>query len=307
MGAKGLKSKAIEAYADARRQADRVLDRTGLKPVTKEYEAEVGRAMHSLTRAFRGQMRHEATAGEATKAVANIWFHGSGFATKPGAALESSTRTVLVEGFRSTSTMISKVTGMSTPLDDPTVMSRLVAQHLPKLEKIRAHSAIEMSKDLRASVSAKLRGIAAEDGARVSDLIAAAGETLDHNMWRVERLVRTETSYAMNLAQRAALMEIARDSEFKGLFQRWTERVSDLNGKRLDKKVGEDSLALHGQVAKPGGLFHMPSDAPVGNSLMGRSWEFPPNRPNDRAIITPWMRSWGVPGWLIQGGRRVHL
>ena len=40
-------------------------------------------------------------------------------------------------------------------------------------------------------------------------------------------------------------------------------------------------------------------------SLVGLAWPFPPNRPNDRSVLSPWMADWGVPGWRYDSGNRV--
>jgi hypothetical protein len=88
------------------------------------------------------------------------------------------------------------------------------------------------------------------------------------------------------------------------LMQRWTELVDDATGRPLDNRVAADSLAMHGQVAPPGGSFLMPA---AGGALAGQSWTHPPNRPNDRAVLTPWMPTWGVPAWQFRNGRRVNL
>jgi hypothetical protein len=71
--------------------------------------------------------------------------------------------------------------------------------------------------------------------------------------------------------------------------------------------VADDSLALHGQVAHPGGYFTMPIDPDVEERFWGKRWMFPPNRPNDRAVLSPWRPGWGIPAWEFKGGRRVNL
>jgi len=126
---------------------------------------------------------------------------------------------------------------------------------------------------------------------------------LEGSWWQVERTIRTETSYAYNEAQAVAIGELAR--EHRGILLRWTELVDDTTGEPLDMRVGKDSLVLHGQLAPPGGVFVMPPDkrAPVG--MIGQSWNHPPNRPNDRAVLTPWHPSWNIPGWRWDGTQRV--
>ncbi len=147
----------------------------------------------------------------------------------------------------------------------------------------------------------------------------AAGETLDgavgrvHEVaggefWQAERIARTESAWAYNATHADGIVAIAK--HMPDLWQRWTELVSD-DGQKLDPRVGEDSVALHGQVCKPGKKFVMPPTTPdgriVSRSLVGQSWEFPPNRPNCRAVLVPWKPGWGVPGWQWKNGQRIPV
>jgi hypothetical protein len=92
--------------------------------------------------------------------------------------------------------------------------------------------------------------------------------------------------------------------------QQWVEMVGE-DGQPYDDRVGVDSLAMHGQVADVDEEFTMPAKAPngqpVSDSLVEESWEFPPNRPNDRAVLAPWRQEWGVPGWRYKAGKRVPV
>jgi hypothetical protein len=150
--------------------------------------------------------------------------------------------------------------------------------------------------------------LAAEPVHRMIDRVAA---TIDGEWYQGERIVRTETAWAFNAAHRDGLEEAS--EVIDDLEQRWVELVDDETGAPLDERVSVDSLAIHGQVAKVGGLFIMPptSEVPdfeghtqVPESLVGRAWAFPPNRPNDRATIAPWAQRWGVPGWRYVNGQR---
>jgi len=142
-------------------------------------------------------------------------------------------------------------------------------------------------------------------GVSTSDAIDAVMEAADLEWWQAERIVRTEQAWAYNATHAAAVAEQAK--EFPDMMMRWTEHVSN-SGRPLDDRVGADSLAMHGQLAPPGGVFTMPPNAPdVHSSLQGRSWAHPPNRPNDRSVLQPWRPHWGVPGWVLRNGRKVPL
>jgi len=124
-------------------------------------------------------------------------------------------------------------------------------------------------------------------------------EQFGSESWRVARVARTEASRAYNQAQLVAADEI------EDLWMRWTERINDFSGLPMDNRVGEDSKALHGQVARPGETFTMPLGGP--SKMVGRQWTAPPNRPNDRAILVPWMPGWDVPAYVVEGGRKKPL
>jgi hypothetical protein len=150
-------------------------------------------------------------------------------------------------------------------------------------------------------------------GETPSAVIDTVAEAIDGEWWQGERIVRTEMAYAYNGTHRDGIMEAS--EQIPELWMRWEEHCDD-SGSPLDDRVGVDSIAMHGQVAKPGDQFTMPDTAPfpdakgrteVPESLVGLSWDFPPNRPNDRAVLSPWMEDWGVPGWRYVGGDRVSV
>lgn len=121
--------------------------------------------------------------------------------------------------------------------------------------------------------------------------------------WRAERIVRTELAWAYNAAQTDAI------EATPGMWRRWAELVDDATGQPLDKRVAIDSIIMHGQVVQSGQSFKMPSDSRTPKSLVGGTWDFPPNRPNDRARVEPWHPDWAddVPGWQNVGGQKVPV
>lgn len=137
------------------------------------------------------------------------------------------------------------------------------------------------------------------------DAVQRVMETADVEWWRAERIVRTEQAWAYNATQLDAVTE--NTSALPDMRLRWTELVDDLTGRPLDDRVAKDSIAMHGQVARPGQPFRMPFDPSVPEGLRGKSWTHPPNRPNDRAVLQPWRPSWGVPGWEMVNSIRVDV
>lgn len=120
--------------------------------------------------------------------------------------------------------------------------------------------------------------------------------------YQAERITRTETAFGYNSVNQSTIEELA--PEVPGLYSRWVEHVSDATLQPLDDRVGIDSIALHGQVVKPGGLFTMPDEPGLPRSLRGLSWSHPPNRPNDRSVVTSWMPGWGGYAYELRNGKR---
>lgn len=153
------------------------------------------------------------------------------------------------------------------------------------------------------------------EGETLNDAIDRIQGVASNEWWQAERIARTETAWAFNATHADGMAEAA--EELPDLMMRWSEYVDDDTGQPLDERVAVDSLAMHGQVVPPGGRFVIPpsSDVPdakgrteVPESLLARGEvAFPPNRPNDRATVTPWRPGWGVSAWVWRDGRRVDL
>lgn len=178
--------------------------------------------------------------------------------------------------------------------------SSLLRFHQRSLGRYGTHVVGEFEKQLSIALAT------GETGHEVIDRIAS---TADLQWWQAERIARTELAFASNASIRATNNEQAEELD-GDMWSRWSEHVSE-DGAALDDRVGDDSLAMNGQVAPPGGQFVQPPTTPAGEpispSLVGKRWDHPPNRPNDRAVLTPWRAHWGVPGWLWRDGRRVNV
>lgn len=148
-------------------------------------------------------------------------------------------------------------------------------------------------------------GLALLEGETPHQAIDRLATVADGEWWQAERIARTELAYAFNATHADGVREVAR--EVPGMMLRWCEHVDDETGQPLDDRVGADSIAMSGQVTQPGGVFTMPPDPNVSLSLIGKSWAFPPNRSNDRAVCAPWRKEWGTPGWVWTGGKRQYL
>lgn len=180
----------------------------------------------------------------------------------------------------------------------------LLKMHETSMARWGSNTVLDVEKELALSLVT---------GETPFEAIERVQETIDGEWWQGERIVRTEMAWASNATLADGIEENAK--EFPELMQRWEEHCDD-EGAPLDDRVWVDSIAMHGQVTAPGDLFTMPATAPfpdargdtdVPDRLVGLSWAFPPNRPNDRSVLSPWMKEWGVPGWRLRGGSRVPL
>lgn len=142
-------------------------------------------------------------------------------------------------------------------------------------------------------------------GESVGDAIDRVQKVTGGKWHEAERIIITETAYAHSASHAEAIADSAQ--EFPDMLMRWVELVDDRTGKPLDNRVAADSIAMHGQLAAPGGTFIMPPDPDVSSKMWGRRWTHPPNRPRDRAVVQAWRPHWGTPGWIWRGGRKVWL
>jgi hypothetical protein len=189
-------------------------------------------------------------------------------------------------------------------LSDTTAFERATVQRRAEDWAAARHLLADWAARRQADARVMLR-TAADRGASVGDALARTEAWADAGWGRVERLVRTETAYAFNAAADVQIRTYAalapRGAEVR---KRWVEHVDDHTGRALDARVAADSLVLHGQLAVPDGTFAMPHDPRVTPKLWGTRFRYPPNRPNDRAVVLPWAPGWGGIAWELQNGER---
>jgi hypothetical protein len=293
--------RTAEAYKQARAQVDRV-DKAALSPMAEWFELETGRVTTMLGRHFKGRLKEKFEPQYLAPLKGRLQAHFGEVARRLEGRWVPEAKGLLADGVGGVTSLVSKLSGREPPAG---LTERVTTKHLTELERRRTSSARGLAQELGSKTWSGLKA-SFEKETRASDLVALSGELMDQQAWKVDRLVRTEASYGYNLAQAAALKAFPTEPGSL-LWGRWTERVDDLSGRPLDDKVGLDSLVLHGQVARPGGVFTMPDDHRAPARLIGQSWAHPPNRPNDRAVLLPWQRDWGVSGWILQANRRIDL
>jgi hypothetical protein len=287
----------LAAVREARGRADTLLDKTALTPVQQAWETESGGFMMRFQRLFRGKYRDPLTAQTTAVAVGFIQQEAPSIFGRLGLVLSSTSKITLEEGVGMTARVVAKVLQQDSPLAAADIVSKIVANRTEQISLLRQQSMLHVGQD----VVGQLLQSTSHIKARVGDIILRAGDILDSNAWQLERTARTEASFAWNAAQADAIAGLR--SRGYELRQRWTERIDDMTGRPLDAKVAADSKELHGQVCLPGESFIMP---PGAAKMAGKRWLHPPNRPNDRAVLTPWMADWGIPGWIFRG-RKIPL
>lgn len=289
----------------SRRDAD-VSEEAAIGRIQRVYDTNVERIVKVLAHQLRSDLK--ASADPHWIARAMTWVDRGFRVLSKNVSLEmaADTSTVYGQGIAAAADVFSFIRGADSVLNDAAKMSEMVTMKEDMLALLRERSTMATAGNIKMRVHQALRDVTPE--MHVSDLISTTAETMHHEGWQLRRLVRTETSYAYNLAQTEGLQELASQDEFRGkVFSRWTERIDDFTGRPFDDKVAKDSFAMHGQVVVPGQYFRMPEGAPVSARLTGRSWPHPPNRPNDRAVLTPWMQEWGVPAWMWKSGVRITM
>lgn len=107
----------------------------------------------------------------------------------------------------------------------------------------------------------------------------------DSQRYRAERIVRTEMSYSYHVTNQRGLEQLA------PAVPKMMKRLVATH----DDRIGEDSVELDGQTVPVDQPFvWVVKDArgePTGKVVR---YMAPPNRPNDRETVIPWLESWGV-------------
>lgn len=308
----------MQAVASHRNILEKVVKAHGAAKMKRVYDEAQGLVLARIRREVKGGRKDSFTAHQARVMLAQLR-QGQAVVAKRLAGemkpLSKNAQELSIKGVVADVARLSKhFTGaeVTLPVEEAASLAGVVKDREPSLMRMHQASMNRYGVNVVQKVEKQLSATLLSGGS-MSDAYDDTAEVVDGEWWQGERIVRTELSYAFNQSARDAVAESA--AEIPELMQRWEENCSD-DGEPLDDRVAADSIALHGQVASPGQAFFMPATAPfpdaegntnVQKGLVGLSWDFPPNRSNDRAILSPWMESWGVPGWRYEAGRRVWL
>lgn len=302
-------TKTLAAHRD---RLNRLLDRRGIAPMKRLYD-EAAAHMTKRLRQTVGRLPGSFTEHQHRLALAQLKQGQAVISHRLAGELGDLTLEAQKESLRGLTSDLTRLertfTGaeITLPIEEAARFRGVIDQRRTSLLKMHRESMARYGAravtDMEEALSLSL--ITGETPGQAIDRIQ---EVIDGEWWQAERIVRTETAWAFNATHHDGMVDAA--EELDDLMMQWNEHVGPA-GDPLDDRVGVDSLAMHGQVTEVDGEFTMPPKAPdgspVSDSLVGESWEFPPNRPNDRAVLVPWRKDWGVPGWQYQGGRRVPL
>lgn len=302
-----------EVMQEHQNRLERIAEKRGVSRLKKIYEESHAEVQSKLQKAIRGgkgqtytAQEHRIVLAQLTAGQALISQRLTGELTD---AAKDAQRDTLHGLSRGISKIEKKLSGSATvlPVEDAARFAGVIDKRHSSL--LRRHH--DSMKDYGIRTVSKMEGELTKSllqGESQSQAIDRIVKTADVEFWQAERIVRTELSWASNATQ-ADGIEAARET-MPDMMMQWRELVSDA-GNPLDNRVGVDSEAMHAQVVVPGTPFTCPRKAPSGehvpDDLADERVDFPPNRPNDRGVVAPWRRAWGIPGWKYVIGRRVWI
>ncbi len=299
------------------RALERVAERGSAARLKKLYESALAELERSSRALFRSHdLRDTFTAHQRRVVIAQLRAGIRALSIRMGEELAAHAREAATEGASTTVRNIHQLeahyTG-TTPVLPVEEASRFVGAYGPGRRSLLRDAS--MHGGLRISTSMARYGAYLVTGFE-QDMAQSLirGETLDGAIDRIqtrgdlewyaaERIARTESAHAFNQSANDSI-EVAREV-LPDITNRWCEHISDITGAPFDNRVAADSVAMHGQIANRG-LFTMPPSERVDSKRWNLKFAFPPNRPNDRAVVAPWRPHWGIPAWRWEG-RRVEL
>lgn len=302
---------AADMSTKGRQTSDRILDRSAIIPMQKAYDFERDRTISKAKNTFRGQLTAETLAKHRAQLLKLLEDRSSDITDKMRALLKATSRESVTEGMRHAQKYLAKFLGKPTLLDDPIAFAKIRKKIEGILAKERDAFLNEFADTFNNDVRFRIIGRPNELDPQVKDLIDAIEVVIDESWWRVERMARTEVATAYNLAIQYAIEAVSKDLNIK-IWLRWCELIDERTQLPLDAHVAGDSMVLHGQVALPGTMFTMPivtgrDEEKEAARFEGQSWNGPPNRPNDRSVLSLWTPETGLMAYVVRNGKRVFL
>lgn len=304
---------------ESRDRLDRLVDKRGVGDLKQLYQMaheELARKLSELAGSGRGDTMNahqlRVILAQVQQGERQIMRRMAG--ALGGASLDTQTAALrgLIKDIRRLETTFTG-SSQALPIEEAARFHGVIDKNRTSLLKAHATSMSRYGSDLVTKMEGQLvRSLLT--GESQQQAIDRISKTADLSWGQGERIVRTELSWAYNATHADGIAATSED--LPDMMMRWSEHVADEGYAPLDNRVAVDSIAMHGQVARPGGAFTMPPSAPHADSkgrqdvpaaLIGKTWVHPPNRPNDRAVVQPWRARWGIPGWTWSGGLRVPV
>lgn len=290
---------------------DRILDKRGVAVLKRLYDQGQAQLVSSLFQMVRAEGKTEPlNIFQLRQLMMKVRQHQSQMAATFAAQLAPISREAQAEGIRQIDRTITKLekrfTGalITLPVLEVATFNALLDKRDPALQEAHKRSMARSYALLTTKIEEALTvAVAAEE--EPSEAMSRVQDVIFGSWWLQARAIRTGLAAAFNFGHTEAVDAISDD--VTDLYKRWTELVDDVTGEPLDNRVGQDSIVMHGQVAKPKNVFTMPPDPRCHPSWWGQAWTQSPNRPNDRSVTMPWRPQWGIPGWEWNGTTRVPI
>lgn len=292
----------VAAIKKHRLVADRVLDRQGRVPVIRAYNDETARLVRALMREQRKRTPHMMGPGDVAMLLFLLRRGMREVMARVGSTAAGVGAAIARDAMRETAAVIAASTA-TTPAVTETAIRAAARKIEAATAAPRGAATARVLSRIDSRIVAATAALPAE--APTTQVEGAVEQTIADSVWDIERTARTEASSVFNEGAEVVLESIA--DQYPGVFMRWTEHVNDITFAPTDDRVGKDSLVLHAQVARVGKPFTMPDDPRAPSKMIGQSWFRPPNRPNDRGILTPWMLNWPFPAWIYDNGQRLWI
>lgn len=283
----------------------RVWKRSAVQPANRVFDAQLGKMLTFLHK-FLGKRTRQFLAPRELAAIYRTITTVTPKLAQPLAQVVGDVgRAVVPESAHAVDRLMAKMTGKDPGLSTPQGLLRPYAvQYKIGLEELVDQVQKSLAHDIAQGIVSRLKQVAIND-VKGADILAEAGAAMEDMRWKVERVVRTEAARAFNSTQQTAILLLS--EEFPTMRKRWTELVDEATGRPMDSRVAKDSMVLHGQIADASRPIIMPQDSRAPTDMVGKSWQFPPNRPNDRAVLVPWMPGWPVSVYRVEGTSRVSV
>ena len=286
-------AQVLAAIFLAHKALNRLWGRGTLGPARREHDLAIGKVVTGLRRVLGTQTNRVLSPHEVDKVGEFLGPLLSTLSDRIAAVIMESTSAVVADAASVVDRIVRRATGTDPNLSGSSWIKKVEANRVKQLREFEQQAGQALREDLSAAVIDRLKTLP-RDAMRVADVLAEVSSALDDKWWIIERDVKTRTAYVFNQAQKEAIQELATSGIIPDVQGRWTELVDEASGEPLDDRVGLDSMVLHGQLAGDDGAYTMPNDPIAPPKMVGQSWDHPPNRPRDRAIILPWAPGWGI-------------